>query len=167
MILERLDKALKREANIYAEIIGYESCSDAYNLVQIEPTGKQIKRMLNTLIGNNRIDYFNVHGTATMINDEFEQLMIRDMFGKQSEQPLINSTKGPLGHTIGASGAIEAAVTALSLKHSKVHRNESEDNFDDLNLVTETMEAKVNTAISASYGFGGHNAALLMKKWQD
>jgi 3-oxoacyl-[acyl-carrier-protein] synthase II len=165
LILERLDKALKRNTQIYAEIGGYESSSDAYNLVQIEPSGKQIKRMLNKLISDNKIDYFNTHGTATTLNDEFEKSMIQEVFGKQSDQPLINSTKGTLGHTIGASGAIEAAVTAMSIKYSKVHRNESEEVFDNLNLVTESMDAEINNALSASYGFGGHNAALLLKKW--
>lgn len=167
LILERLDKALARGADIYAEIEGYESCSDAYNLVQIEPTGTQIKKMLATLRGDQKIDYFNVHGTATTLNDEFEQLLVKDVFGKESDQPLVNSTKGTLGHTIGASGAIEAAVTAMSLKYSKVHRNESEDNFEGINLVTESRAADIKTALSASYGFGGHNAALLMKKWTE
>lgn len=167
LILERLDKALERGADIYAEIAGYDSCSDAYNLVQIEPTGKYIKKMINGLKGQMKIDYFNAHGTATTLNDEFEQQMIKDLFGKKSDQPLVNSTKGTLGHSIGASGAIEAAVTAMSIKYGKVHENVSHDNFENLNLANETCDTDVNTAMSASYGFGGHNAALLMKKWKD
>lgn len=165
LILERLDLALKRGAGIYAEIVNYDSCSDAYNLVQIEPSGKQIRKMLATLIKGDKIDYFNTHGTATQLNDAFELELIQDTFGRQSEQPWINSTKGTLGHSIGASGAIEAAVAALSIKHSKVHRNESDDNFEGLNLATETIDDEINTAISASYGFGGHNAAILLKKF--
>lgn len=165
LILERLDLALERGADIYAEIAGYESCSDAYNLVQIEPSGKQIRNMLKTVVGKEKVDYFNTHGTATQLNDEFERILIQDMFGKKSGQPWVNSTKGTLGHSIGASGAIEAAVTALSIKHSKVHRNESDDDFEDLNLATASIDTEINTALSASYGFGGHNAALLLKKF--
>lgn len=165
LILERLDKALSRNADIYCEIVGYESGSDAFNLVQIEPTGHQIKRMIRKVIGDHKVDYFNTHGTATALNDEFERNMILDIFGGKKDQPLINSTKGTLGHTIGASGAIEAAVAALSIKFGRVHRNVTEDGFDNINLVHEATDAGINCALSSSYGFGGHNASLLMKKW--
>lgn len=165
LILERLDKALERGAPIHCEVLGYESSSDAFNLVQIEPSGKQIKKMIRRVVGDEKVDYFNTHGTATILNDEFEKNLILDVFGQKKNQPLVNSTKGTLGHTIGASGALEAAVAAMSIKFGKVHRNMTEDGFDELNLVNESGDADVSCALSTSYGFGGHNAALLMKKW--
>lgn len=166
LILERLDKALERDAGIYCELVNYASSSDAFNLVQIEPSGRQIKRMIEKVMGEHKVDYINTHGTATTLNDEFERKLIIELFGEKGRQPLINSTKGTLGHTIGASGAIETAVSALSIKMGKVHSNVSTDTFDDVNLVTESADADINTVLSTSYGFGGHNAALLMKKWE-
>ena len=165
LILERLDQALSRNATIYCEVLDYESSSDAFNLVQIEPSGKQIIRMIRKVSGNHKIDYVNAHGTATTLNDEFERKLVLDLFGKRSQQPFINSTKGTLGHTIGASGAIEAAVAAMSIKTGWVHRNVTRDPFDDLNLPDEAVQADISIALSTSYGFGGHNAALLFGKW--
>ena len=162
LILERMDKALQRNAPIYCEVLGYESSSDAFNLVQIEPSGTQIKKMVRKVMAGRRVDYVNTHGTATTLNDEFERALLVELFGDRSQQPVINSTKGTLGHTIGASGAIEAAVAALSIRHSKVHRNVAHNVFDDLNLATEPMDADISVALSTSYGFGGHNAALLL-----
>jgi len=165
LVLEELDSAKQRGAEIYAEICGFESCSDAYNIVQIEESGEAIARMLEKLVGKNKIDYFNAHGTGTIANDEIEANIIQRVFGKMSEQPLINSTKGIIGHSIGASGAIEAAVTALSIKNSKVHGNNIVEPMEDLNLVQETINKDIDCAVSASYGFGGHNAAILFKRY--
>jgi 3-oxoacyl-[acyl-carrier-protein] synthase II len=165
LVLERLDLALSRKANIYCEVLDYESSSDAFNLVQIEPSGNQIKRMIRKVMGDRKIDYVNAHGTATTLNDEFERKLILELFGKRSQQPLVNSTKGTLGHTIGASGAIEAAVAAMSIKTGWVHRNVAAEPFEDLNLPEKAVRAEISVALSTSYGFGGHNAALLFGKW--
>lgn len=164
LILEELESALKRGADIYAEIIGYESCSDAYSLVQINKSGSQIKAMLSTLIKGRKIDYFNAHGTGTMLNDDVEARIIQSLFGDKSGQPVINSTKSILGHSIGASGAIEAIVTALSIKNSVIHANVTDDPIDNLNLPLENINKQIHLALSSSYGFGGHNAAILFKK---
>ncbi|MDP2924461.1 MAG: hypothetical protein Q8O30_12220 [Candidatus Omnitrophota bacterium] len=89
---------------------------------------------------------------------------IVEVFGPKERQPYINSTKGILGHTLGASGALETAVTALSIKRSQVHGNNVPDPRENLNLVDKSIEAEVNVAISTSYGFGGHNAGIVLKK---
>lgn len=167
LILEELETAKLRGAEIYAEIVDYKSNSDAFNIVQIQESGEQIKKLLTELIGSRKIDYLNAHGTATELNDRVEQQIIKEVFGKKTNQPIINSTKGLLGHSIGASGALEAAATALSVKHSKVHANLADNMFNDLNLVTDTTEVDINYAISTSYGFGGHNTALLFKKYSE
>lgn len=164
LLLEELEHAKKRGARIYAEICGFGCNSDAYNIVQMDESGSQIKAMLKKLSANKSIDYFNAHGTGTIPNDEIESKIIKDVFGNMESQPLINSTKGILGHSIGASGAIEAAVTAMSIYESKVHANITEDPIENLNLVREPRGADINYAISASYGFGGHNGAVLMKR---
>ncbi len=163
LILEELESALKRGVRIYAEIIDYDSCSDAHSLVQIDESGSQIKAMLSKLIKGRKIDYFNAHGTGTMLNDDVEARIIQSLFGEEPGQPLINSTKGILGHTIGASGAIEAIVSVLSIKNSTIHANLTEDTIDNLNLPSENINKQIHLALSPSYGFGGHNAAILFK----
>ncbi len=165
LILENLETAERRGARVYAEIIDYESSSDANNIVQIEKSGNQIKKILNKVIGRNKIDYINAHGTATILSDEVEYNIIKDVFGTKTRQPIINSTKGLLGHSIGASGAIEVAVTALSIKYKKIHANVSEDTFEDLNLANDVTDKSIEYAITASYGFGGHNAVILLGKY--
>jgi len=165
LILEELETAERRGASVYAEIIDYESSSDANNIVQIEKSGNQIMKILNKVIGAKKIDYFNAHGTATILSDEVEYNIIKEIFGIKTRQPIINSTKGLLGHSIGASGAIEVAVTALSVKYSKVHANISENTFEDLNLANDVMDKNIEYAVTASYGFGGHNAVILLGKY--
>ncbi len=165
LVLEDMDSAVKRRANIYAEICGYECNSDACNIVQMDQSGEQIAAILNKVSHGRKIDYLNAHGTATLANDEIEAAAIRTVFGDELKQPLINSTKGVLGHSIGASGAFEAAVTALSIYYSKVHPNIIEDPMDNLNIATRTVDRDIRYAISASYGFGGHNAAILFKRF--
>jgi 3-oxoacyl-[acyl-carrier-protein] synthase II len=165
LVLEELSHAKNRGARIYAEILNYESNSDAHNIVQIEPSGEQILFLLKKLIGNEKIDYLNSHGTATTTNDEIEAKTIINCFGDASNQPMINSTKGVIGHTIGASGAIETAVTALSVYNNKVHKNHSHNTFENLNLANKTTSNQIDKAVTVSYGFGGHNAGLLIGKF--
>ena len=167
LVLEELSHAKKRDANIYAEILNYKSNSDAHNIVQIEPSGEQILGLLKNLIGNEKIDYLNSHGTATTTNDEIEARSIIKYFGDTKNQPVINSTKGLLGHTIGGSGAIETAVTALSISKSIIHNNNVENPIDNLNLAKQTLNKSIEKAVSVSYGFGGHNAGLLFGKYSE
>jgi len=165
LVLEELSHAQRRKAGIYAEILNYQANSDAYNIVHMQPEGDQILALFHSLIGDNKLDYLNAHGTATITNDEIEAKVIREFFGDAAKQPLINSTKGILGHTIGASGAIEAAVTALSISTGFVHANKVENPLPNLNLATATLNKNIEKAASVSYGFGGHNAGLLLGKY--
>lgn len=164
LVLEELSRARRRGARIYAEIGGYVVNSDAHSILQLEESGAQIKTLLRSLKGNEPIDYLNAHGTGTLNNDQVEAQAIQEVFGDHEKQPLINSTKGLLGHTIGASGAMEAAVTALTISEGKVHGNLTSDPLENLRLVGATTETPVHAALSLSFGFGGHNAGLLLKK---
>lgn len=165
LVLEALQSAQKRGAEIYAEIVDYEACSDAYSIVQMDPTGDSITQIFQKITKGIKVDYLNAHGTATIANDDIEAKVIQQIFGDKSSQPIINSTKGILGHSIGASGALEVAVTALSIKESRIHGNLTTDPIDHLNLPLKTIDAPVEYALSASYGFGGHNAMTLLKRY--
>lgn len=165
LILEELEHAKKRDAKIYAEILDYQSNSDAHNIVQIDPSGKSIIKLFQKLVGEKKIDYLNAHGTATITNDEIEAKAIIKYFGNAEKQPVINSTKGIFGHTIGASGAIEAAVTALSVYHDCTHSNQVGNRMKNLNIPAAKREIEIQKAISVSYGFGGHNSGLLLGKY--
>jgi 3-oxoacyl-[acyl-carrier-protein] synthase II len=162
--VESYAHARARNARIYAEILDYCACSDAANIIQIEKQGIQIIQMLRQIVGHHTIDYLNAHGTGTEINDAVESMAIQTVFGDKAHQPFVNSTKGTLGHTLGASGGIEAAVTALSIKDNVMHGTITEDIIDNLNVPVNTAYHPVMTALTVSYGFGGHNAALLMGK---
>jgi 3-oxoacyl-[acyl-carrier-protein] synthase II len=164
LVLESYAHAQSRNARIYAEILDYRSCSDAANIVQIEKGGQQIIRMLGDISSGHTIDYLNAHGTGTETNDEVEALAIQKIFGDARQQPLISSTKGIIGHTLGASGAIGAAATALSIAHDAVHGNLTDEQIENLNLPVSSLKTAVHRALTVSYGFGGHNAALLLGK---
>ena len=167
MVVEDLEHARRRQARIYAEIVDYRANSDACNIVQLEPEGKQIIRLLGELSANRKVDYLNAHGTGTVANDAVEAQAIQTAFGDSATQPFINSTKGILGHTFGASGAIEAAVTALSIARDTIHGNLTTEPLPNLNLPLETVSVPVEQALSVSYGFGGHNAGLLFQKCRE
>jgi 3-oxoacyl-[acyl-carrier-protein] synthase II len=164
LILEELEHAVKRKARIYAEIAGYALNSDAHNIVQIDSTGGRIISLLKSLAANHKIDYINAHGTGTVENDAVEAGAIQTVFGDMNSQPVIGATKGLLGHTLGASGAIEAGFTALAIAKSGVHGATVSDPVDNLNLAVSSREMDVECAISCSFGFGGHNAGLVLKK---
>lgn len=167
LVLEELERAKMRGADIYAEIVGYEAGSDAYNIVQMEPSGESIARLFQKLVGDMRIDYLNAHGTATISNDDIESRVIQHVFGPKEKQPYINSSKGILGHSIGASGALEAAVTALAIKKCRIHGNITTDPLGNINLPLESIDTEIEYALSASYGFGGHNALLLLRRYDE
>ena len=167
LVLEEREKARKRGADIYAEIVDYQACSDAYSIVQLDPTGDSINELFQKITKGIKVDYLNTHGTATIANDDIEAKVIQQIFGAESTQPYINSTKGILGHSIGASGALEVAVTALSIKESRIHGNLTSDPMANLNLPLETIETSIDYALSASYGFGGHNALILLKRYDE
>ena len=168
-VIEDLEHAQKRGAKIYAEILGYAETCDGFNIMMMESSGTQIMRMLRLAfadagISAGEIDYINAHGTGTRLNDETETAVIEKVFGKKV---LINSTKSLIGHTLGASGAIEAMVTALSIHHKTTHicRN-LENPMKDLNFVTHVDSYPIRTGLSQSFGFGGHNAVLVLREYR-
>ena len=168
LILESLEHAKKRNANILAEVVGFEESFDGFNMVSGDPSGIYIQEMLEKLLKEadldpKDIDYINAHGTGTIKNDEIEAEIFEKLFGKKVA---INSTKSLLGHTIAASGSIEAIVTILSMRDQKVHKNNGLVNpIKDLNFVQETSSIKIDYALSTSYAFGGHNGSLLFKRY--
>jgi 3-oxoacyl-[acyl-carrier-protein] synthase II len=175
VVLEELEFALARNAPIYAEVAGYESNCDAYSIMMLEPDASQIIRLMKDVIHKNgfsvdEIDYINAHGTSTIPNDKIETFAIKQVFGKRAYDLVVTSTKSMTGHAIGASGAIEAASTALSIKNNKIPPTinlETPDPDCDLNYLQDgPKDTKIHAAISNSYGFGGHNASLLIKKYK-
>ena len=170
LVLESLEHAQKRNANILAEIVGFEESFDGYNMVSGDPSGVYIEEMLEKLLSESNIeakdvDYINAHGTGTLKNDEVEAEIFEKIFGNKVA---INSTKSLLGHTIAASGIIEAIVTMLSMRDKKIHKNNGLINpIKNLNFVRETTDVSIEYALSTSYAFGGHNAALLFKRYKE
>jgi len=168
-VIEDLEHARKRGARIYAEILGYGDTCDGFNIMMMESSGTQMMRMLQLAfadagISAEGIDYINAHGTGTRLNDETETAVIEKVFGKKV---LINSTKSLIGHTLGASGAIEAVVTALSIHHKTTHVCRNLQNpMKDLNFVTRVDSYPIRTGLSQSFGFGGHNAVLILREYQ-
>jgi len=168
-VIETLEHALNRGAKIYAEIVGYAETCDGFNIMMMENSGAQMTRMFQLAfadagISAAEIDYINAHGTGTRLNDETETAVIEQVFGKNV---LINSTKSLIGHTLGASGAIEALVTALSIHHKTTHVCRNLDHpMKDLNFVTRVDSYPIRTGLSQSFGFGGHNAALILREYR-
>ena len=175
LVLEKLDHAINRGAKPIAEIVGYGASADAHHITQPAPGGeggaRAMKKALDQAsISQNDINYINAHGTSTPLNDKFETMAMKSVFGNQAYKIPINSTKSMIGHLLGASGAIEAAVTALSIKNSMIHPTanlESPDPECDLDYTSgHSKELDINYAMSNSFGFGGHNTSLIFKKYE-
>ena len=168
-VIETLEHAQKRGARIFGEIIGYGETCDGFNIMMMESSGAQIMKMLELSfadagISAEEIDYINAHGTGTRLNDETETGVIEKVFGNKV---LVNSTKSLIGHTLGASGAIEALVTALSIHHKTTHVCRNLDHpMKDLNFVTRVDSYPIRTGLSQSFGFGGHNAVLILREYR-
>jgi 3-oxoacyl-[acyl-carrier-protein] synthase II len=166
LILEEKQHALKRGANIIAEISAYAETFDAYSIMSPNPDGVQIERMIRSALEQAKIspqelDYINAHGTGTIANDETECQVIDRVFG---HRPAVNSTKSLVGHTIGASGALEAQVAALSIRDQKTHGNANLDNpVSEINLLENTENLVISSVLTHSFAFGGHNCALILK----
>lgn len=173
LVLEDYDHAKARGAHILGEIVGYGQTSDAYNLTAPDPDGEgAIGAMQQALdeanIKTADLDYINAHGTATQSNDVAESKAISKLF-KDNDHVLVSSTKGMTGHALGAAGAIEAVAILGAMKRSQMPVNVGvthQDPESHIRLVDQTNAKRpVNTAISNSFGFGGHNAVLAIKKW--
>lgn len=175
VVLELLEHALKRNARIYAEIVGYGMSADAYHMTAPDSTGSGASRaMLAALADANLkpqdVDYINAHGTSTFLNDKIETLAIRNVLGKYAYKVAVNSTKSMTGHLLGAAGGAEFVVCCLSIRDSVVHPTINQEVLDpdcDLDYVPNVArKMKVNVAMSNSLGFGGHNATLIVKKFK-
>lgn len=179
VLLEELEHAKKRGAHIYCEVAGYGSNADAYHITAPAPEGIQQSKCMKLAIDDahltpDAVDYVNAHGTSTHLNDLNESLAIARVFGDHAKELLISSTKSMTGHLLGAAGAVEAIACAMTIETGTVHPTinlvEPEDELKALNLnyvPGKAVKADVSVAISNSFGFGGHNATLLFKKYAE
>lgn len=178
LVLEELEHALKRGAHIYAEVAGGGMSADAYHLTATHPEGLGAKlAMQNALddagLKTTDIDYINVHGTSTPVGDVSEIKAIVDLFGDHAKKLNISSTKSMTGHLLGATGALEAVFSVLAVKEDIVpptinHEEGDEDENIDYSLnftFNKAQERTVNVALSNAFGFGGHNATVIVKKF--
>ena len=174
LVLESLDHALKRDANILAELAAYGATSDAFHITQpAQDGGGGAKAMLMALrkagFSPKDIDYINAHGTSTSMNDKCETMAIKSVFGEDAYRVPVSSTKSMMGHMIGAAGAIEAVVCILAIQHGVVPPTINLENADpdcDLDYVPNVArKQRVRAAMSNSFGFGGHNSVLILREY--
>ncbi|MBU5256166.1 beta-ketoacyl-ACP synthase II [Tissierella praeacuta] len=176
LILEELNHALARGANIYGEIVGYGSTSDAFHITQPDPEAKGATRAMELALEEaaadyHDVDYINAHGTSTYFNDKLETLAIKNVFKEYAKALNISSTKSMTGHLLGAAGGIEAIATIMAIKEGIIPPTINYEYLDeecDLNYTpNEAVKRDINYALSNSLGFGGHNATVLFKKYID
>ena len=174
IVLEELSHAEKRGASILAELVGYGSTDDAFHITQPSEGGKgAIKAMQNSLddanLSVNDIDYINAHGTSTPFNDKTESAAIASLFGDHTKKLKVSSTKSMVGHALGASGALEAIACIQAIQNDILPPTINYTNSDPectLDYVpNNSQESTINAAMSNSFGFGGHNGVIVIKKW--
>jgi 3-oxoacyl-[acyl-carrier-protein] synthase II len=174
LVLETEEHAKARGAQIYGEVVGYGMSGDAHHITAPAPEGEGAARAINAAlkdagIESGKIDYINAHGTSTALNDKFETMAIKKVFGDNAYKISISSNKSMVGHLLGAAGAVEFAATLLSIKNNIVPPTINLENPDpdcDLDYTPgKANERTINCAISNSFGFGGHNAVLVAKKY--
>jgi 3-oxoacyl-[acyl-carrier-protein] synthase II len=170
LVLEEWEHAEARGATIYAELLAYGQSADAFHVTQPSENGEGAARAMRVALRKaglqpGDIDYVNAHGTSTPLNDKFETMSLKTVFGEDAYRLPINSTKSMIGHTLGAAGAIEAVVTVLSLVNQRIHGTRNviiPDPDCDLDYVTEgARDLDLRYAMSNSLGFGGHNSSLI------
>lgn len=175
VVLEELEHAKARNARIYAEVVGYGATADAYHITSPIEDGSGAARamtdaMAEANVGPGEIDYINAHGTGTHHNDLFETRAIKAALKEASKKVKINSTKSMIGHLLGAAGGVEFIVCAKSIEEGFIHQTmgttETEEELDLDYCIDGPARQTVNYAMSNSLGFGGHNAVLLLKKYQ-
>ena len=175
VVLEELEHAKRRNANIYGEIIGFGATTDAYHITSPCPDGEggacAMQRALDDAkISANEVDYINAHGTSTHLNDLTETLAIKKVFGNNTDV-MVSSTKGNTGHLLGAAGAVEAIICTKAIEEGIVPPNinyKEKDEECDLNLVVgDSKKENLNIVLSNSLGFGGHNACIAIKKFEN
>ncbi len=174
IVLEELEHAKKRGANIYCEVVGYGNTADAYHLTAPAPDGEGAVRCMKMALNNGRlkiedVSYINAHGTSTPQGDTCETQAIKTVFGERAKKVAVSSTKGATGHMLGAAGAVEMSVCALAIKHGiapPTINYQVPDPECDLDYVPNTArELKINAVINNSFGFGGHNASIAAQKF--
>lgn len=176
IVLEELERARKRGAKIYCEVVGYGNTADAYHLTAPAPDGEGAVRCMRMAMNNGRlkiedVSYINAHGTSTPQGDVCETQAIKTVFGERAKKIAVSSTKGATGHMLGAAGAVEMTVCALAIKHGiapPTINYQVPDPECDLDYVPNTArEMKINAVINNSFGFGGHNASIAARKFTD
>ncbi len=176
IVLEELEHALKRNAKIYGEIIGFGATTDSYHITSPCPDGEcgakaMVRAIENAKITPDKIDYINAHGTSTHLNDLTETMAIKKAFGKSADSVMISSTKGNVGHLLGAAGAVEAIFCIKALEEQIVPPTinyKEKDEECNLNIVSNDIKkANLKIVMSNSLGFGGHNSSIIMKKWEE
>ena len=174
LILESLENALERGATIYAEVLGYGTTNDAYHMVQPSPDGEQAKKSIQLALRNAKIDpkevdYINPHGTSTPLNDKIETKIIKEIFGEYAYRIPISANKSMVGHALGAAGAIELVASVLTLKNQFIPPTinyEFPDPECDLDYVpNKGKKASVTTLLKNSFGFGGKNSTMVIRKF--
>jgi 3-oxoacyl-[acyl-carrier-protein] synthase II len=174
LILERLDYALERGAPILAEILSYSATSDAFHITQPSPNGAGAANALGIALKRagirpDEVDYINAHGTATQLNDTAETHAIKSVFGQLAYRIPASAIKSMTGHLLGASGALEAVTSIMTINHGIIPPTINLNNPDpdcDLDYVpNQARKAKVNTVVSNSFGFGGHNSVLVFRRY--
>jgi 3-oxoacyl-[acyl-carrier-protein] synthase II len=171
LTIEEYEHALKRDAKIYCEIIGYSNTTDAFHITRPHVEGEV--RAINAALEDagifvDDVDYINAHGTSTPIGDAAEASAIREVFGQRALQIPISAAKSMTGHMLAASGSFEVACTAMSIKEGIIPPTINvieKDNECDINVIIEKREADIKIAITNSFGFGGVNAVLVLKRW--
>jgi len=176
VVMESLESARKRGAEIIAEVKGYGMSADAYHMTQPAPDGEGAKRAMKMAIEKSGIDlkdlkYINAHGTSTPLNDKYETKAIKDLFGKYTDDLMVSSTKSMTGHLLGAAGGIETVITALTLKNGIIPPTINYEEVDpecDLDYVPNQAREVDNlkAAMTNSFGFGGQNACLVLEKFE-
>jgi 3-oxoacyl-[acyl-carrier-protein] synthase II len=176
LVLEELEHARKRRAKIYAELIGYGVSSDASHMTEPDPTGEQPARAMRMAfadagISPGEIDYINAHGTSTPLGDASETRVIKLALGERTaKRTAVSSTKGATGHCLGAAGAVEAIFCTLAIHEGVLPPTINYDTPDpecDLDYIpNQPREADIRTAVSNSFGFGGHNATLVLRRFE-
>lgn len=176
LVLEELEHAQRRGAHIYAEMVGYGMTGDAYHLTEPDETGEPAglamsKAIRDAGLAPSDVDYINAHGTSTPLGDAMETRAVKRALGDHAREVMVSSTKSIFGHCLGAAGALEAAATVLAMQAGKVPPTINLDDPDplcDLDYVPNVArEAAVEVAMSNSFGFGGHNAAIVFRAWHE
>ena len=175
LILEELEHAIKRGATIYGEVVGYGATGDAHHITSPAPDGSGAYRSMQNAVNDagikpEEIDYINAHGTSTEMNDKFETMAIKTLMGDKAKDVAISSTKSMTGHLLGAAGAIEAIACLMAINESiippTINYETPDENCDLYYVPNKAINKEVEYAMSNSLGFGGHNATIILKKYQ-